>query len=68
MQADAQAVVEAFGKNEHVKTMFWTLFMTIAGLVLARVVDPGTYQQIVVIVTGIGGERTEFAEHPRNMQ
>jgi hypothetical protein len=42
MKADAEAVIDAFGKNEHVKKVFWTLFIAMAGLVMARVVDPGS--------------------------
>jgi len=55
MQADADAIIVAFGKNEHVKKVFWTLFAVIAGLVLARVVDPVTAQQMIGIITGMGG-------------
>jgi hypothetical protein len=54
MKADADAVIDAFGKNEQVKKVFWTLFVAMAGLVLARVVDPVTAQQVVGIITGIG--------------
>jgi len=54
MKADADAAIEAFGKNEHVKKVFWTLFVAMAGLVLAQVVDPVTAQQIVGIITGMG--------------
>jgi hypothetical protein len=55
MHVDAEAVIEAFGKNEHVKKVFWTLFAAMAGLVLTRVVDPGTAQQVVGIIMGMGG-------------
>jgi hypothetical protein len=55
MKADAEAAINAFGKNEQVKKVFWTLFVAMAGLVLARVVDPVTAQQIVGIITGMGG-------------
>ncbi|MEI7857208.1 MAG: hypothetical protein WCH85_06875 [Methanomicrobiales archaeon] len=55
MRADADAVIEAFGKNEQVKRVFWTVFMTMAGLVLARVVDPVTAQQVIGIIMGMGG-------------
>jgi hypothetical protein len=54
MKADANAVIDAFGKNEQVKKVFWTLFVAMAGLVMARVVDPVTSQQIVGIVMGLG--------------
>ena len=54
MKADADAAIEAFGKNEQVKRVFWTLFVAMAGLVLARVVDPVTAQQVVGIIMGMG--------------
>jgi hypothetical protein len=55
MKADADAVIDTFGKNDQVKKVFWTLFVAMAGLVLARVVDPVTAQQVVALITGIGG-------------
>ena len=42
------------GKNEQVKKVFWTVFVAMAGLVLARAVDPVTAQQLVGIITGMG--------------
>jgi len=45
--------IEVFGKNEQVKRVFWTLFVAMAGLVLARVVDPVTAQQLVGIISGL---------------
>jgi hypothetical protein len=54
MKADADAVIDAFGKNEQIKKVFWTLFVAMAGLVLARVVDPVTAQQVVGLITGMG--------------
>ena len=54
MKTDANAVMNAFGKNEQVKKVFWTLFVAMAGLVLAQVVDPVTAQQVVGIITGMG--------------
>ena len=54
MKADTDAAIEAFGKNEQVKKVFWTFFLGMAGLVLARVVDPATAQQIVGLITGMG--------------
>jgi len=54
MKANAEAAIEAFGKNEQVKRVFWTLFVAMAGLVLARVVDPVTAQQVVGMITGMG--------------
>jgi hypothetical protein len=49
MKADTDAAIDAFGKNEQVKKVFWALFVAMAGLVLARVLDPATAQQIVSI-------------------
>ena len=46
--------IEVFGKNEQVKRVFWTLFVAMAGLVLAQVLDPVTAQQIVGMITGMG--------------
>ncbi|HII98854.1 MAG TPA: hypothetical protein HA272_06285 [Methanoregula sp.] len=54
MKADTDAVINMFGKNEQVKKVFWTLFVMMAGLVLARVVDPVTAQQVVGIIAGMG--------------
>ena len=53
MKADADAAIEAFGKNEQVKKVFWTLFVSIAGHVLARVVDPEFDQQELGIIVGV---------------
>ncbi|MDO9035348.1 MAG: hypothetical protein Q7U51_09115, partial [Methanoregula sp.] len=36
LHADMDIVIEAFGKNEQVKRVFWSLFVVMAGLVLAR--------------------------------
>jgi hypothetical protein len=55
MKADADAVIEAFGKNEQVKKVFWTLFISMAGLVVAQVLDPVMAQQVVGMVMGMGG-------------
>jgi hypothetical protein len=54
MKADADMVTDIFGKNEQVRKIFWTLFVTMTGLMLARVLEPATAQQIVGIITGIG--------------
>jgi hypothetical protein len=53
MKADTEAAINAFGKNEQVKKVFWTLFIAMAGLVLARVVDPVTAQQVVEVIMSI---------------
>jgi len=54
MKADVDAIILAFGKNEQVKKVFWTLFVAMAGLMLARLVDPGTAQQIIGVIAGMG--------------
>jgi hypothetical protein len=51
---DTNAAIEEFGKNELVKRVLWTLFVAMAGPVLARVVDPVTAQRVVEIITGMG--------------
>jgi F0F1-type ATP synthase assembly protein I len=53
MKADTDAVLEAFGKNEQTKKVFWALFIATAGLVLAQVVDPATAQQILSALAGL---------------
>jgi len=55
MKADTDAVIDSFGKNEQVKEVFLTVVITMVRLVLARVVDPVTAQQVVGIITGMGG-------------
>jgi len=42
------------GAGEQVKKVIWTLFVAMAGLVLARVVDPVTAQQVVGVIIGMG--------------
>ena len=54
MKADTDAVIYAFGKNEQVKKVFWALFVAMAGLVMARVLDPVTAQQVVGMITETG--------------
>jgi len=53
MSVDTDAVLEAFGKNEQVKKVFWSVFVILAGLVLAEVVDPATAQALLAAITGI---------------
>jgi hypothetical protein len=52
MKADTDAVLEAFGKNEQTKKVFWALFLATAGLVLAQVVDPVTAEKIAESLAG----------------
>jgi hypothetical protein len=40
-------ILLTFGKNESVKRVLWILFVAMAGLMLARVVDPVTARQEV---------------------
>ncbi|PKG32038.1 hypothetical protein [Methanoregula sp.] len=53
MQVDTEAVIAVLGKNEQIKKVFWTLFLAIAGLVLAEIADPVTAERIVGIIAGI---------------
>jgi hypothetical protein len=53
MKADTDAAIDAFGKNAQVKKVFWTLFVAMAGLVLAKVLDPVSVQQTVGILTAV---------------
>ena len=54
MKADTGAILDTFGKNEQVKKVFWTVFAALAGLVLVRVVDPVTAQQLIGMISGMG--------------
>ena len=53
MKADTDAVLDAFGKNEQTRKVFWALFTATAGLVLAQVVDPVTADSIAGMIAGI---------------
>lgn len=52
MMTDTEMILEIFGRNEQVKKVFWSVFIVLAGFVLAQLVDPVTAQQIVDIITG----------------
>jgi hypothetical protein len=54
MMTDTDTIILLFGKNEQVKKVFWTVFIVLAGFVLAQVVDPATAQEIIRILTGTG--------------
>ena len=54
MKADTGAVIDMFGKNEQVKKVFWSLFVVIAGLVLAKILDPVSVQQIFGVISSTG--------------
>ncbi len=47
MKADTDGVLEAFGKNEQTRKVFWALFLALAGLVLAEIADPAAVQGIL---------------------
>ncbi|MDO9550257.1 MAG: hypothetical protein Q7J03_04730 [Methanoregula sp.] len=51
LHADVDVVIEAFGKNEQVRKVFWTLFVAMAGVVLAQVVDPVMAHEIIGLIT-----------------
>jgi uncharacterized Tic20 family protein len=53
LKADTDAVIDAFGKNEQIKKVFWTMFITMVGVVVAWVVDPVTAQQVVGMIMGM---------------
>jgi hypothetical protein len=55
MMTDTETIIRLFGRNEQVKKVFWSVFIVLAGFVLAQVVDPVTAQQIIGIITGMGG-------------
>jgi len=54
MKADMERAIDAFGKNEQTKKVFWTMFVSMTGLVLAQVLDPETARQVVGVITGVG--------------
>ena len=49
--SDMHHSIKVLRKNEQVKKIFWALFIAMAGLVLARVLDSAAVQQIVGIIT-----------------
>lgn len=53
MKTDTETILEVFGKNEQVRKVFWTVFVALAGLVLAQVVDPVTAQEILRLLAGL---------------
>lgn len=54
MNTDTDTIILLFGKNEKVKKVFWSVFIVLAGFVLAQVVDPGTAQAVLRLLTGTG--------------
>ena len=55
MKTDEEAMIALLGKNEQVKRVFWSLFLALAGLVLAQVMEPALARQVVGILIGAGG-------------
>jgi len=53
MNSDTDAVLDAFGKNEETRRVFWALVIAIAGLVLAQVVDPVMAQKTAEFLAGL---------------
>ena len=54
MKTDTETIINVFGRNEQFRKVFWTVFITLAGLVLAQVIDPATAQEILRLITGSG--------------
>ena len=52
-KADTEAVIAAFGKNEQVRKVFWTVFLALAGLVLAQVAEPEIAAKVLALLAGI---------------
>jgi hypothetical protein len=50
---DPESALELFGKNEQVRKVFWTLFLTMTGLVLAEILDPASAQKIIGVLAGV---------------
>jgi len=53
MKTDTETILEVFGKNEQFRKVFWTVFVALAGLVLAQVVDPVTADSIIGMIAGV---------------
>jgi hypothetical protein len=54
MKTDTEQILTLFGKNEQFRKVFWAVFIALAGLVLAQVVDPVTAQEIIRLIAGTG--------------
>jgi hypothetical protein len=54
MKTDTETILNVFGTNEQFRKVFWTVFITLAGLVLAQVVDPATAQAILRLIISSG--------------
>ena len=49
-----RTVLNVFGRNDQFRKVFWAVFIALAGLVLAQVVDPATAQEILRLLAGTG--------------
>jgi hypothetical protein len=54
MNTDTDTIILLFGKNEQVKKVFWSVFIVLAGFMLAQVVDPQTAQAVLRLLNGTG--------------
>jgi len=53
MRTDTQTILDVFGKNEQFRKVFWTVFVALASLVLAQVMDPVAAQEILRLLAGL---------------
>jgi len=53
MKVETDGVLEAFGKNDQVKKVFWTFFAATAALVLAEMLDPVAAEKMVSDLAGL---------------
>jgi hypothetical protein len=53
MKVDTDAILCAFGRNEQVKKVFWTLFISLAGLILAQIADPVLVHNVLGTLAGL---------------
>jgi hypothetical protein len=54
MKTDTETILNVFGRNEQFRKVFWAVFIALAGLVLAQVVDPATAHEILRLIAGTG--------------
>jgi len=57
MSTDTDTIIRLFGKNEQVNKVFWSVFIVLAVFILAQVVNPATAQEILRLLTGMGGSK-----------
>lgn len=51
-KADTEAVIAAFGKNEQIRKVFWTVFLALAAGMLGNLPDPSVTPEILAILAG----------------